>query len=128
VFVLLRGELQVMDLDQTTPLYSVGEGALFGEEVVLRHLQVGGRVLLGLLLGLVQRWCWCWCSAAADPGAAMPIVPSAFLGACVPPLPRGLPPHPDAHLGLPTRPPAHRPTTPDTHTRPAAAPLPGAGL
>jgi hypothetical protein len=41
VFVLLRGELQVMDLDQTTPLYTVGEGAVFGEEVVLRHLQVG---------------------------------------------------------------------------------------
>ncbi len=40
VFILMRGELHVLDLDQETFLFAIPEGSVFGEGSVLRHLEV----------------------------------------------------------------------------------------
>ncbi|KAF8058454.1 esf2 [Scenedesmus sp. PABB004] len=39
VFILLRGELHVLDLDATTCLAKIPEGSVFGEGTVLRHME-----------------------------------------------------------------------------------------
>lgn len=39
MFILVRGELHVLDADQTF-LATIPEGTVFGEETVLRHLEV----------------------------------------------------------------------------------------
>ena len=39
VFVLLRGELSVLDADQQTALFRIPEGTFFGEGTVLRALE-----------------------------------------------------------------------------------------
>lgn len=41
VFILVRGELHVLDLDQETFLFRIPEGSMFGEATVLRHMEVG---------------------------------------------------------------------------------------
>ncbi len=40
MFILMRGDLHVLDLDQSTFLFKVPEGTVFGEGTVLRHLEV----------------------------------------------------------------------------------------
>jgi hypothetical protein len=40
VFILVRGELHVLDTDQQTCLLKVPEGTVFGETTVLRHMEV----------------------------------------------------------------------------------------
>lgn len=41
VFILLRGELVMLDLDQTTILFRISPGTVFGEGTVIRQLEVG---------------------------------------------------------------------------------------
>lgn len=43
VFMLLHGELHVMDADQETFLFKIPEGTVFGEGTVLRRLEVRHR-------------------------------------------------------------------------------------
>jgi hypothetical protein len=40
VFILMRGELHMLDLDLETKLFRIPEGTVFGEGYVLRHLEV----------------------------------------------------------------------------------------
>lgn len=40
MFILMRGELHMTDLDGATCLARVPEGSVFGEATVLRHLEV----------------------------------------------------------------------------------------
>jgi hypothetical protein len=40
VFILVRGELHVLDSDQKTMLFKIPEGTVFGEGTVLKHLEV----------------------------------------------------------------------------------------
>lgn len=75
VFILLRGELHVLDLDQQTFLFKVPEGTVFGEGTVLRHVEVrrtargdvlaytlGGRFfMLVPPKGGVDSMGCCWC-------------------------------------------------------------------
>ena len=41
VFILVRGQLHVLDLDHETFLFKIPEGTVFGESTVLRHIEVG---------------------------------------------------------------------------------------
>lgn len=43
VFILVRGELHVVESDGSTSLFRIPEGTVFGEATVLRHLEVGAR-------------------------------------------------------------------------------------
>jgi hypothetical protein len=40
VFILIRGELHMVDMDKETFLAKIPEGGVFGEGTVLRHLEV----------------------------------------------------------------------------------------
>ena len=40
MFILVRGELHVLDSDQSTCMFKVSEGTVFGEATVLRHMEV----------------------------------------------------------------------------------------
>lgn len=40
VFILMRGELHMVDMDKETFLAKIPEGGVFGEGTVLRHLEV----------------------------------------------------------------------------------------
>jgi hypothetical protein len=40
VFILIRGELHMVDMDKETLLAKIPEGGVFGEGTVLRHLEV----------------------------------------------------------------------------------------
>jgi len=42
LFILVRGELHVLDTDQETFLFKIPEGAVFGESTVLRHIEASG--------------------------------------------------------------------------------------
>ena len=43
VFILVRGELHILDMDQKTSLLKIPEGTVFGEATVLRHIEVSRR-------------------------------------------------------------------------------------
>lgn len=43
VFILVRGDLHVLDTDQETFLLKIPEGTVFGETTVLRHMDVSQR-------------------------------------------------------------------------------------
>ena len=47
VFILMRGELHVLDIDNETFLFKIPEGTVFGEATVLQHVEVrgGGRAV-----------------------------------------------------------------------------------
>lgn len=45
MFILMRGELHVVDLDHETFLSKIPEGGVFGEGTVLRHLEVSALCL-----------------------------------------------------------------------------------
>lgn len=42
MFILVRGEVHMLDADGETLLLKVPEGGVFGEGTVLRHMEVGG--------------------------------------------------------------------------------------
>jgi hypothetical protein len=51
VFILLRGELVMLDLDQTTILFRISPGTVFGEGTVIRQLEVGRKYWEGSGVG-----------------------------------------------------------------------------
>ncbi len=40
VYILIRGDLHMLDADQETFMFTVPQGTVFGEGTVLRHIEV----------------------------------------------------------------------------------------
>lgn len=59
MFILVRGELHVLDTDQQTCLLKVPEGTVFGETTVLRHMEVRCQLLvMSAREGVTTSVCW----------------------------------------------------------------------
>lgn len=56
VFILVRGELHVLDSDGSTCIFRIGEGTVFGESTVLRHMEV--REMESRAAGSWSVCCW----------------------------------------------------------------------